>query len=76
MKHADVVVGQTYLTRIGGELARVVVVNAVIEHTYTHRYTAMEKCRTSCRFRLRREGVATLLPKTRTAAALHPVGGS
>ena len=69
MKQKDVVIGETYLTRIGEELARVVVVSIHADRPYMR-----EKVRTT--FTVRREGETVHLPKRRTAAALREVGGS
>ena len=66
MKTADVVIGATYLTRVGGSLVRVVVVrkeNPLAFSTLRRRQV---------RFTVRRVGEERVLPKTRTASALRP----
>jgi hypothetical protein len=66
VKLADVKIGEVYLTKIGEELARVVVVDRRLEPTRKGYRTT---------FRVRREGERELLPKSRTAAALRPARG-
>lgn len=61
MKGKDVVIGGTYLTRIGTELARVVVVAAV----------TLYGRRIMTGYVVRREGEEDRLPKPRSAAALR-----
>lgn len=62
MKLKDVVIGGVYVTRIGAELARVVVI------------AKYENSRGKMAFRVRREGMdCCALPKMRTAAALRPI---
>ncbi len=68
MKIAEVVIGQTYLTKVGETLVRVMVVDKV--HGYGSPYSDR---RTQDKFRVRREGEARVLPKARTAAALRPL---
>jgi hypothetical protein len=59
MKQADVKEGETYLTLIGGNLAKVVVMQAVTGFG------------TKTRFIVRRQEEVRALPKYRTAAALR-----
>lgn len=61
MKQADVKVGETYWTKIGEQLAKVVVVGTRVDL----------KGRT--RFTVRRLSEGRYLPKSRTAAALRPL---
>jgi hypothetical protein len=59
MKTKDVIVGQTYLARIGTELARVVVIAKVTDY------------KDRVKFQVRRESERSPLPKARSAAALR-----
>ncbi len=61
MKHKDVVVGNTYETKIGGELARVIVRCETTDLKGRNKW------------RVRREDGNTDLPKARSAAALREV---
>lgn len=65
MKTHEVVVGETYLCKVGEALAKVTVVAKV-----TGRETCGRKDRDS--FIVRRVGTDINLPKYRTAAALRP----
>lgn len=65
MKLKDVTYGETYLTKIGESLARVVVLGEAYRGTY--------RGNGPTRFWVRREGEVTRLPKPRTAAALRPI---
>lgn len=69
MKQANVQIGATYETRIGEEIARVVVVRMVTELTRG----AFGSKRNQTRFEVRREGESKPLPKLRAASALRPV---
>jgi hypothetical protein len=71
MKAKDVVVGETYLTKIGAALARVVVVR---ETAGRMNYSTGREG--PVRFVVRREGESTPLPKPRAASALRPVSGA
>ena len=65
MKQAEIEQGKTYMTKVGGELAEVVVVHILhMQDTYTKRNVT--------RYRLRRVGDTGGLPKLRTAAAIRP----
>lgn len=66
MKTKDVVVGNTYYTYIAGELAAVVV-SAMVEGDPDSNWSSNKRTR----FRVRREGENSPLPKLRTAAALR-----
>lgn len=73
MLQKEIVVGNEYLTRIGGQLARVVVL-AAVERGSRAGYGAADGPKTLTRFRIARvvDGApAEPLPKVRTAAALH-----
>lgn len=59
MKQADVVIGETYIARVSGQLVKVVVVNK----------DENSKGRTV--FRVKRLDTGKFLPNTRTAAALR-----
>jgi len=66
MKQAEIQVGGTYLTRICGSLAPVVVVEKVEP---SRQY---DRPGTHTRYRIRREDSSSILSKPRTAAALRP----
>ena len=63
MKTKDVVIGETYLTKIGNSLARVIVVE-LRPDSFSGRP----------RFLVRKEGDDRVLPKSRAASALRPLG--
>ena len=67
MKLADVVIGETYLTKIGGNLVRVVVVRKAEKPGFNY------SSRRQASFAVRRAGEVRELPKSRTAAALRPL---
>jgi hypothetical protein len=71
MKVKEIQIGGTYLTKIGEERVRVVVVDRV---PMLGGYQG-DRQRPD-RFRVRRENEARVLPKWRTAAALHPLPAS
>lgn len=68
MKMKDIVVGATYLTYIGSNLSRVVVVSRV-EGDKTSPFASNRRLS----FRVRREDETTVLPKRRSAAALREI---
>lgn len=63
MKHKDVIIGQSYLTRVSGEIVEVKVVG-------TREAVSGQKTRFQC---IRMNASRTPLPKARTAAALRPL---
>lgn len=70
MLQKDVVVGDTYLAKVGeGRMQRVVVVGR------RERIVGLTARRTVA-FEVRREGESRSLPKYRSAAALTPVGSA
>lgn len=72
MKTEDVKVGETYLTKIGDTLARVVVVRkrqGIPSHPGA--FGRVRKERDT--FEVRRENEDRVLPKTRSASALRPL---
>jgi hypothetical protein len=68
MKQADVKVGGTYLTKIGGRDVRVTVER---EETQT-RYYAYTEPKQRTVFRVKRQDNGKVMPKARAAAALRP----
>ena len=66
MKQSEIQVGGHYLTRIGQELAHVVVVSM-------RESGSLFSKRVQTRFIVRRHNEATPLPKARSAAALRPL---
>lgn len=68
MKQEDVVIGETYSTKIGPNRYRVVVVAKVEPHG-SHPWNRIT------RFIVRRASEDKPLPKPRTAAALRPLTG-
>lgn len=73
MKAKGVVIGETYLTKIGNRLARVVVVCLVRGTVTWHRTDGR---RNPDRFQVRAVNGTKPLPKYRTAAALRPLKAS
>lgn len=71
MKQENVRIGMVYETRIGGELARVVIVAARTGTASRDRWGVVRKDRLT--FEVRRIDGESLLPKARTAAALREV---
>jgi len=66
VKQNEIQVGGHYLTRIGQELAHVVVIRSETR-------TSVFSKRVQTRFIVRRHNEATSLPKARSAAALRPL---
>jgi hypothetical protein len=73
MLQAEIKVGGTYRTRISGALVRVVVVRAVESTERCYGATSMlsPQYRRKVRFEIRREDTGVILPKHRSAGALH-----
>lgn len=74
MKQNEIEIGGEYLTRIGGKLARVVVLASVERGTIAGYGSSLNSPRTLTRFRVARvddSGKREALPKARAASALH-----
>ncbi len=73
MKQDEIVVGKTYLTKIGERVVRVVVTRLVETSTTLHNIGFGQKgTRRGVRFEVRRESEDKPLPKLRHASALRP----
>jgi hypothetical protein len=72
MKLAEVKVGETYLTKIGPNLVRVVVVRSEVRPARPPS-NAYKGRASLTRFLIRRERDVQVLQKMRTAAALRPL---
>lgn len=74
MKHADVVIGGRYWTRVSGDLVEVEVIREkeVTRHGYWNGLPG-GRSRTWRRFVVKRTDNGTVLPKARSAAALRVI---
>lgn len=70
MKQDQIEIGAEYLTRIGGQLARVKVLSEVERQGYGLSYTGRARP-VLTRYRIARVSDGRPLPKVRTASALH-----